>query len=65
MLGGLRHGSGFYKDGINFEGPTPRPLERARIFLDPDDGQIVGFGVYFIRLEQRGKANVQKLLILE
>lgn len=35
------HGSGYYKDGINFEGPTPRPLERAKIFLDPDDGQIV------------------------
>ena len=35
------HGSGYYKSGINFEGPTPRPLERARIFLDPDDGQLV------------------------
>ena len=35
------HGSGYYKDGINFEGPTPRPLERARIYLDPDDGQVV------------------------
>ena len=22
------HGSGFYKSGINFEGPAPRPLER-------------------------------------
>ncbi len=35
------HGSGYYKSGINFEGPTPRPLERARIFVDPSDGQIV------------------------
>jgi len=35
------HGSGYYKDGINFEGPTPRPLERARIYLDADDGQVV------------------------
>jgi len=35
------HGSGYYKSGINFEGPTPRPLERAKIFLSPDDGQIV------------------------
>lgn len=35
------HGSGYYKSGVNFEGPTPRPLERARIFLSPDDGQIV------------------------
>ena len=35
------HGSGYYKSGINFEGPTPRPLERARITLDPSDGQIL------------------------
>src|SRR5712671_3932965 len=25
------HGSGYYKNGINFEGPTPRPLERYAI----------------------------------
>ena len=35
------HGSGYYKSGINFEGPTPRPLERAKVFLDPADGQVV------------------------
>ena len=35
------HGSGYYKNGINFEGPTPRPLERAKISISPDDGQIV------------------------
>jgi cytochrome b6-f complex iron-sulfur subunit len=34
------HGSGFYANGINFEGPAPRPLERFRIFIG-DDGQIV------------------------
>jgi len=34
------HGSGYTKDGINFEGPTPRPLERVRITLG-DDGQLV------------------------
>jgi cytochrome b6-f complex iron-sulfur subunit len=34
------HGSGFYKNGINFEGPAPRPLERYRIGL-ADDGQIL------------------------
>lgn len=33
------HGSGFYKDGINFEGPAPRPLERYAIRI-ADDGQI-------------------------
>jgi cytochrome b6-f complex iron-sulfur subunit len=30
------HGSGYYKDGINFEGPTPRPLERFAVSVDPD-----------------------------
>lgn len=35
------HGSGYYKNGINFEGPTPRPLERALITIDPEDGQIL------------------------
>lgn len=35
------HGSGYYRSGVNFEGPTPRPLERARIFVSPEDGQIV------------------------
>jgi len=34
------HGSGFYRSGVNFEGPAPRPLERARIVL-ADDGQIL------------------------
>ena len=30
----------FYKTGINFEGPAPRPLERYKITL-ADDGQII------------------------
>jgi len=34
------HGSGYRLSGINFEGPTPRPLERARVVL-ADDGQIL------------------------
>jgi len=33
------HGSGFYKDGINFEGPAPRPLERYAISL-ASNGEI-------------------------
>ncbi len=33
------HGSGFYIDGVNFEGPAPRPLERFAIHL-ADDGQL-------------------------
>lgn len=34
------HGSGFFKDGLNFEGPAPRPLDRFRISLN-QDGQLV------------------------
>jgi len=34
------HGSGYHLTGINFEGPTPRPLERARVAL-AEDGQIL------------------------
>jgi cytochrome b6-f complex iron-sulfur subunit len=33
------HGSGFYKDGVNFEGPAPRPLERFAIRI-AEDGQL-------------------------
>lgn len=33
------HGSGFHADGINFEGPAPRPLERYGIRV-ADDGQL-------------------------
>ena len=34
------HGSGYYRNGVNFEGPTPRPLERAYIDFG-DDGQLL------------------------
>jgi len=34
------HGSGFYKDGTNFEGPAPRPLDRFKIEL-AEDGSLV------------------------
>jgi cytochrome b6-f complex iron-sulfur subunit len=32
------HGSGYRQDGVNFEGPTPRPLERFKIFVI--DGEV-------------------------
>jgi cytochrome b6-f complex iron-sulfur subunit len=34
------HGSGYDSEGINFEGPAPRPMDRAHIELAPD-GQII------------------------
>ena len=34
------HGSGYDPEGINFEGPAPRPMDRAHVELDPT-GQII------------------------
>jgi cytochrome b6-f complex iron-sulfur subunit len=34
------HGSGYTSEGINFEGPAPRPMDRAFVELDAS-GQIV------------------------
>jgi cytochrome b6-f complex iron-sulfur subunit len=34
------HGSGYDSEGVNFEGPAPRPMDRAHVELSPD-GQIV------------------------
>ena len=34
------HGSGYDNEGINFEGPAPRPMDRAHVELDAE-GQIV------------------------
>ena len=33
------HGSGYDPEGINFEGPAPRPMDRAHVGLSPE-GQI-------------------------
>ena len=41
------HGSGYYKTGVNFEGPAPRPLERFKISLSPDGEIIVDKTVKF------------------
>src|SRR3989441_11780565 len=34
------HGSGFYKSGLNFEGPAPRPLDRLKVTVG-DGGQLM------------------------
>ncbi len=38
------HGSGYDSEGINFEGPAPRPMDRARIELAPDGQILVNVG---------------------
>jgi cytochrome b6-f complex iron-sulfur subunit len=34
------HGSGYDSEGVNFEGPAPRPMDRAHVEVAPD-GQIL------------------------
>ncbi len=34
------HGSGYDPEGVNYEGPAPRPMDRAKVELDAE-GQIV------------------------
>src|SRR5437879_2556879 len=34
------HGSGYDSEGVNFEGPAPRPMDRAHVEFAPD-GQII------------------------
>jgi len=50
------HGSGYDNEGINFEGPAPRPMDRAHVELAPD-GQIV---VDVSRLYQWPKGQVSR-----
>jgi cytochrome b6-f complex iron-sulfur subunit len=35
------HGSGYDSEGINFEGPAPRPMDRAHVERGPDDQIVV------------------------
>ncbi|OGL38484.1 MAG: Rieske (2Fe-2S) protein [Candidatus Schekmanbacteria bacterium GWA2_38_11] len=42
------HGSGFYRDGINFEGPAPRALERAKISLSEEGELVIDKSVKFL-----------------
>ena len=44
------HGSGFYKSGLNFEGPAPRPLDRLKVTVG-DDGQLVVDKSKILRME--------------
>jgi cytochrome b6-f complex iron-sulfur subunit len=38
------HGSGYDSEGINFEGPAPRPMDRAHIELDAEGQMVVNTG---------------------
>lgn len=41
------HGSGFYMSGLNYEGPAPRPLDRAKIALSPEGDLLVDKAILY------------------
>ncbi|MBI3871505.1 MAG: Rieske (2Fe-2S) protein [candidate division Zixibacteria bacterium] len=55
------HGSGFYRSGINFEGPAPRALERLKVALAEDRQIIVDKSIKFL-YESGGWDNPQSYL---
>jgi cytochrome b6-f complex iron-sulfur subunit len=38
------HGSGYDSEGVNFEGPAPRPMDRAQVQLDAEGQLVVNVG---------------------
>jgi cytochrome b6-f complex iron-sulfur subunit len=42
------HGSGYDSEGVNFEGPAPRPMDRARVSLDPTGRIIVDTSILYV-----------------
>jgi cytochrome b6-f complex iron-sulfur subunit len=43
------HGSGYDIEGVNFEGPAPRPMDRAHVSLDATGQIIVDVGKLYIQ----------------
>jgi len=41
------HGSGFRRDGTNYEGPAPRPLDRIKLFVTSEGQLVVDKGVVY------------------
>lgn len=51
------HGSGFDTEGINFEGPAPRPLARVHVELDAEGRIVVDRSILYATPEQWTKEN--------
>ncbi|HWP85146.1 MAG TPA: Rieske 2Fe-2S domain-containing protein [Terriglobia bacterium] len=43
------HGSGYDSEGVNFEGPAPRPMDRAHIELSPAGEVVVDTAILYKR----------------
>jgi cytochrome b6-f complex iron-sulfur subunit len=48
------HGSGYDNEGVNFEGPAPRPMDRALVQLDPTGKIIVDTSRLFVNDPRAG-----------
>ncbi len=43
------HGSGYDNEGVNFEGPAPRPMDRATVSLDATGQIVVDTGKLYVQ----------------
>ena len=50
------HGSGYDSEGVNFEGPAPRPMDRAQVSIDATGQIIVDTGKLFVQDPTTGRA---------
>src|SRR5262245_51844914 len=48
------HGSGYDNEGVNFEGPAPRPMDRADIRLNPAGQIVIDTAKLYVRDPFRG-----------
>jgi len=53
------HGSGYDSEGINFEGPAPRPMDRAHVELDAEGQVVVNVGKLY-EWPKGGENNFEK-----
>jgi cytochrome b6-f complex iron-sulfur subunit len=49
------HGSGYDSEGVNFEGPAPRPMDRAHVELDATGQIIVDTNRLYVRDLKAGR----------
>ena len=42
------HGSGFHRNGVNFEGPAPRALERMKVTLTEEGDLLIDKNIKFL-----------------
>jgi len=49
------HGSGYDSEGVNFEGPAPRPMDRAHVELDATGQIVVDTNRLFVRDLKAGR----------